>query len=162
MKKLIGMFILVVVIIVIDQLTKNAVIANFRLGETLSVIDGFFNLTYVRNTGAAFGFGAGYADWFRISVFLALPTIACFWLVWAIWNEHKKNMLMCLAYSLVLAGAVGNLIDRYVLKFVVDFFDFYLGNYHFAAFNIADSAITIAAFLIIADYFVNRDEQVKE
>ena len=161
MKKLVGMFLLVVGIVVIDQITKNSIVANFKLGESLPVIDGFFNLTYVRNTGAAFGFGAGYSDWFRISIFLALPTIACGWLVWAIWNEHKKNFLMCLAYTLVLGGAIGNLIDRYTLKFVIDFFDFYVGNYHFAAFNIADSAITIAAFLIIIDYFVNREKQVK-
>jgi len=153
MRRLIGMSILITVIVIIDQWTKGVVRQNFYLGETVPVIDGFFNFTYVKNTGAAFGFGAGAGDLFRISMFLVLPTLACFGFLYAMWTTRKNNFMMCLAYALVLAGAIGNLIDRYILKYVVDFFDFYIGQHHFAAFNVADSSITIAAFLIIIDFF---------
>jgi len=147
------MAVIIIIFIFLDQYTKHLVAQNFYLGEVRPIIDGFFNLTHVRNTGAAFGFGAGSSDWFRITFFLALPVIACVWLLWAIWKTAQTNLLMCVAYTLVFAGAVGNLIDRFRLRYVVDFFDFYHKNYHFAAFNIADSCITIAAFLIIFDYF---------
>ncbi len=159
MRRIFGMGLLILVLVIIDQWTKGIVQQNFYLGETIPVIDGFFNFTYVKNTGAAFGFGAGAGDLFRISLFLVLPTIACFGFLYAMWTTRKNNFLMCLAYSLVLAGAIGNLIDRYTLKYVVDFFDFYFREHHFAAFNVADSSITIAAFLIIYDFF--RQSRVK-
>jgi signal peptidase II len=153
MRRMIGMGVMIIILVALDQWTKGMIQQNFYHGETYPVIKGFFNLTYAKNTGAAFSFGANASDAFRISMFLVLPTIACFGFAYAIWSTRKKNMLMCTAYSLVLAGAIGNLIDRYMLKYVVDFFDFYIGEHHFAIFNVADSAISIAAFLIILDFF---------
>ena len=80
--------------------------------------------------------------------------LACFWLVWLIWTHRHKSLLPGLTYSFILAGAIGNLIDRFTLDYVVDFFDFYIGNSHFPAFNIADSSITIGAALLIWEYII--------
>jgi signal peptidase II len=148
-------------VILLDQFTKGAIQQNFRLGESLAVIPGFFNLVYVQNTGAAFGMGAGSGDFIRITFFLALPTLACVWLMWLIWSTRHTSAWLCTTYSLILSGAIGNLIDRYSLKYVVDMFDFYIGTSHFAAFNIADSAISIAAVMLIID-FVYFEKKRKE
>ena len=154
MNRIWKMAILMFAIILLDQLTKGVVQSSFFLGESLSVIDGFFNLTYVRNPGAAFGFLATGSLEVRQFMFLFLPVLACIWLVVLIWKTRKdKSILLCLAYSLILAGAIGNLIDRFSMGYVVDFLDFYYGKNHFPAFNVADSSITIAAFFLIYDFF---------
>ena len=137
-------------IILSDQFTKGIIQSNFILGESLPVIDGFFNITYVQNPGAAWGMGSSFAGITRYIFLLYLPVCACFWLVHLIWTERRtKSILACLSYSLILAGAIGNLIDRFSLGHVVDFLDFYLESTHFPAFNIADSSITIGACLMI-------------
>jgi signal peptidase II len=158
------MSLMIVGVVLLDQFTKGAIQQNFRLGESLAVIPGFFNLVHVQNTGAAFGMGAGSGDFIRITFFLVLPTLACFWLMWLIWTTRHTSAWLCTTYSLIFAGAVGNLIDRYSLKYVVDMFDFYIGTSHFAAFNIADSAITIAAIMLIIDfiYFEKKRKEIEE
>ena len=105
---------------------------------------------------AAFGFGGAFHDWIRYALFLALPVIACVWLSVLLVKSIDGPKIMSWAYALILGGAIGNLIDRFRLDFVVDFFDFYIGDYHFATFNVADSAITIAAGLIIIDFFLHK------
>lgn len=152
MQRIWSMSLLITAIILIDQFTKGAVQANFYHGESITVIDGLFNLTYVRNPGAAFGMGANAHDSLRAIFFLALPVLACFWLIWLMWQTRHNNLLLCLAYSLIFAGAVGNLIDRFTLDYVVDFLDFHWYGKHFPAFNVADSAISIAAVLLIIDF----------
>lgn len=144
---------LIATIILVDQITKGVIQSSFYLSESVKVIPGFFDFTYVRNPGAAFGMGANASDFVRKLFFLVLPVIACIWLCWLIWQQRNKSVLLGTAYSLILAGAVGNLIDRFSLGYVVDFLDFYWGRHHFPAFNIADSAITIAAGLLIIDFF---------
>lgn len=154
MQRIWSMSLMITAIILVDQFTKGAVQSNFYHGESITIIDGLFNLTYVRNPGAAFGMGANAHDTLRAIFFLALPVLACFWLIWLIWTTRKTNALLCCAYSLIFAGAVGNLIDRFSLNYVVDFLDFYIGQSHFPAFNVADSAISIAAVLIIIDFLI--------
>lgn len=149
------MTIMMSLIILIDQVTKGIVQSKFFLGETVPVIEGLFNFTYVKNPGAAFGFLANASIEIRQFMFLLLPVIACLWLVILIWKTRHENFLLCISYSLILAGAIGNLIDRFSMGYVVDFLDFYYGKNHFPAFNIADSSITIAAFLLIID-FINE------
>lgn len=156
MKKIIAYLLFVVFVIIVDQVSKIYVFENFRLGESVPVIDGFFNLTYVQNKGAAFGFGGTFNNWIRYTLFLFVPVIACFWLLYALVKSIKGPAIMSWAYALILGGAVGNLIDRFRLDFVVDFFDFYIGTSHFATFNVADAAISLAAGLIILDYFLNH------
>lgn len=143
-------------LILIDQFTKGAIQSSFQWGETLPVIDGFFSLAYVKNTGAAFGFGAGGPEWFRVIFFLALPVIFCGYIFYMLVKTIKGPFYLSLAYALILAGATGNLIDRFYLGYVVDFFLFYWKEEanHFPAFNVADSCITIAAFLLIYDFYV--------
>ena len=151
MNRIWKMSLLISFLILVDQITKGVIQSTFSLGENISVIDGFFNITYVRNSGAAFGMGAGASEIIRQILFILLPVLACFWLVTLIWKTRKDNLVLCLAYSLILAGAIGNLIDRVSLGYVVDFLDFYIGYKHFPAFNVADSAITVGAFFLIWD-----------
>lgn len=148
------MSIMITVIILADQFTKGMIQQSFMLGESVPIIEGFFNFTYVRNPGAAFGMGRDAPDFLRAIFFLFIPVVACFWMLFLIWKERRNNFLLCLAYSLIFAGAVGNLIDRFSLNYVVDFLDFHIGYHHFPAFNIADSSISIAAGLLIWDYIL--------
>ena len=143
-------------IILVDQLTKAAIQSNFSYGDSIPIIEGLFNLTYVRNTGGAFGLFAGAAENIRTPLFLLLPTLACIWLTWLIWVYQKKCLLSGMIYSLILAGAVGNLIDRFAYGYVVDFLDFYWGDSHFPAFNIADSSISVGAFLLIVELLIQK------
>ena len=151
-----------IAIVVIDQWSKGTVSSTFRLGESMPVIDGFFNLTYVRNSGAAFGFGNAFNNWLRYSLFLALPVIACIWLIYLLIKTINGPLIMSFAYTLILGGAIGNLIDRFRLDYVVDFFDFYIGKSHFATFNVADAAISVAAGLLIIDYFLQSRRDKKD
>ena len=153
MNRIWKMSILMSIIILVDQVTKGIVQSKFFLGESVVVIDGFFNFTYVKNPGAAFGFLASAPLEVRQLMFLLLPVIACLWLVTLIWKTRYENFLLCLAYSLILAGAIGNLIDRFSMGYVVDFLDFYYGRNHFPAFNVADSSITIAAFFTYRRFY---------
>ena len=139
-------------LIIIVQRVKGWTQTQFQIeGQSITVIDGFFNLTYVKNTGAAFGMGGQAAPLLRALMFLVIPTIFSFWVLFMLFKSIKGTFHMSLAYALILAGAVGNLIDRYSLGYVVDMFHFYVRSYHFYVFNVADSCITIAAFILIGD-----------
>lgn len=154
------MCVMIATIIIADQITKGLVQQKFFLGESIPVISGLLNLTYVKNPGAAFGMLAYAPDYIRTPLFFALPVVASFWLLYLIWTTRNKNFIHCLAYSLIFAGAVGNLIDRFSMNYVVDFIDFFWGSHHFAAFNIADSAISIAAGILIIDLlFSNKKKE---
>ena len=153
---------MMVAIILIDQFTKGAVQSKFYLGESIPIIKGIFNFTYVRNPGAAFGFGANSGELFRLVLFKIVPVLACFWLLFLVWQERNRSLLLATAYALIFAGAVGNLIDRFALNYVVDFLDFYWGSKHFPAFNVADSSISIAAGLLIIDFFKTFKEDKAE
>ena len=159
MKKLVILIILAILIIVIDQWSKIYVAGNFYIGESVPVIKGLFNFTYVRNSGAAFGFGGAFDNWIRYSIFRALPVVACVWLAYLMVKSYKDELLLSLSYSLILGGAIGNLIDRFRLDFVIDFFDFYYGKSHFATFNVADAAISVAAGLLIIDFFIQKKKE---
>lgn len=145
--------VLIVGLIILDQVTKYAIRSKMYVGESFDIIKGLFSITYVRNPGAAFGFLATANDSIRKPLFLFLPVLACFWLCYLIWTSRNQNKLLCVSYSLILAGAVGNLIDRFLLGYVVDFLDFYWQMSHFPAFNVADSSISVAAGLLILDFF---------
>lgn len=143
-------------LIIVDQLSKGAIQSSLFYGQTIPVIEGFFSIAYVKNTGAAFGFGAGGPEWFRQVFFLGLPVVFCLWIFWMLIKTLKGPFYLSLAYALIIAGAVGNLIDRFSLGYVVDFLMFYWKDEsnHFPAFNVADSCITVAAGLLIIDFFV--------
>jgi signal peptidase II len=142
-----------VVVIVLDQLSKAAIGSHFGYGESMAVLP-FFNLVLAHNTGAAFSFlddAGGMQRW----LFSAIAIVASVWIVWLL-RRHPSQKLFCFALAFILGGALGNLIDRIAYGYVVDFLDFHWGNYHFAAFNLADSAITCGAGLLIWDSFKGK------
>ncbi|MFN5498282.1 MAG: signal peptidase II [Burkholderiales bacterium] len=136
------------VIFLLDQLTKIAIVGAFQLGESLPITS-FFNLVRVHNAGAAFSFVADAGGWQRW-FFTGLGTVAALVMVYLL-RMHAGQTLFCLALSLLLGGAVGNVVDRVLYSHVIDFLDFYYGTWHFPAFNVADSAITMGACLLILD-----------
>ena len=144
---------LAALIIVLDQISKLWISSHFIYGESLRVTD-FFNLVLAHNSGAAFSFLSDAGGWQRW-MFSAIAIVAAVWIV-RLLREHAQQTLFCLALTLVLGGAVGNLIDRVAYGYVVDFLDFYWGSYHFPAFNVADSAISVGAVLLILDSFKKK------
>ena len=139
---------LAVLIVLADQYTKTLIVSAFQLGEGFAVTS-FFNIVRVHNLGAAFSFLAdadGWQRWF----FTGLGVVASTVMVWMLWR-HAGQTLFSLAITLILGGAVGNVIDRVVHGYVIDFLDFYWGSTHFPAFNVADSAITLGAAGLILD-----------
>ena len=136
------------VLVLADQFTKILVLGSFQLGEG-KLVTGFFNLVRVHNAGAAFSFLAGASGWQRW-FFTALGLVAAVVIVWMI-KSHPGQRLFCLAMAGILGGAVGNVIDRVLYGYVVDFLDFHWAGMHFPAFNLADSAITLGAAGLILD-----------
>lgn len=139
-----------------DQLSKQWVLGNFKLYESVQLLP-FFNLTYVRNYGAAFSFLSDAGGWQR---WLFTAVAVGFSVLLTVWLRRQSAGLWCLnlAYTLVIGGALGNLVDRLMHGFVVDFLDFYWKTSHYPAFNIADSAICVGAVLIIWDSFFGGDK----
>jgi signal peptidase II len=137
------------VVLLLDQLTKIIINSSFTLYESLNIIPGLFNLTYIRNPGAAFGFLADADPMFRSVFFIAVSVVAVIFIILVIRKVKTNELLSTFGLSLILGGALGNLIDRIRFGEVIDFLDFYLGSYHWPAFNMADSAISIGALLLI-------------
>lgn len=151
--------ILFTILIIVDQVTKLMIKSKFVLYESVPVIDGFFNITYVLNPGAAFGILANLPETYRKGFFIIITIIAISAILYLMIKEsHFK--LRSVAYTLILSGAVGNFIDRVYMGKVVDFLDVYIKNHHWPAFNVADSAITIGVFLLILDMvFINNESK---
>ena len=139
---------LALITLLLDQLTKIAIVGSFQLGEALPLTS-FFNLVRVHNPGAAFSFLADAGGWQRW-FFTGLGTVAALVMIYLL-RMHAGQSLFCLSLSLLLGGAVGNVIDRVLYSHVVDFLDFHYAGWHFPAFNVADSAITVGACLLILD-----------
>jgi signal peptidase II len=133
-----------------DQITKYVAVQQLALSQIVAVTP-FFNLVLVYNAGAAFSFLSDAAGWQR-GVFIGIALIASAWIVFLL-RRHPHQRLFALALSLVLAGAVGNVIDRVLHGAVIDFLDFHAYGYHWPAFNVADSAISCGAALLIWDAF---------
>lgn len=138
---------LALVVIVLDQISKYAIIGRFAYAERLPVIDGFFDLTLLYNPGAAFSFLAGHSGWQRW-FFAGIAVVASVVLI-SLLRSQRGQPMFSTALGLILGGAIGNLIDRLVLGHVTDFLLFYQGSWAFPAFNLADCAITLGAALLI-------------
>jgi signal peptidase II len=149
-------------IIALDQLTKHLVIERFQLGESISIIQNFFNLTYVRNTGAAFGLFAQTNPAFRVPFFLIIPLIALASIFYLFKNLKDDDHKLSTAFSLIIGGAIGNLIDRLAYSYVIDFLDFHWKyQIHFPAFNVADSVICIGVALLTIDMLQKEAKEKK-
>lgn len=142
-------------IIALDQLTKHLVVQRFHLGESLRLIPGLFSLTYVRNPGAAFGLLNTWDPVYRIPFFITIPVVALAAIFFVFRKISAGDLILSSALSLVIGGAIGNLIDRVAYNYVIDFLDFYWkeNGPHFPAFNVADSAISVGVALLILDIF---------
>lgn len=147
-------------LIAADQLTKLAILSIFKLGEGVAVTP-FFNLVFVFNRGAAFSFLAGADGWQRW-FFTVLALAVSAWII-VMLRRHPQERRLCAALTLIMGGALGNVIDRVVHGAVVDFLDFHVAGWHWPAFNIADSAITVGALLLVWDQFrtgkVSKEER---
>lgn len=146
-------------VLVWDQWSKQWVLENFHWGESREVLKGFFNLTYVRNKGAAFGFLHSAPESLREPFFVIVPVLAICVLSFLYWRLKEGQKLSAIALSLILSGAVGNLIDRMRFGYVVDFLDFYLPSLgHWPAFNIADSCIVVGVGILFVLSFLRKDQ----
>ena len=150
----------ILLIIIFDQWTKLLVLNHFNYGESLLLIRDFFNFTYVRNTGAAFGFLAGSDPTFRVPFFLIVPVIAMVVLGFLYRDLPETAKWRAMALGLVSGGALGNLIDRVRLGYVVDFLDFHFKSvYYFPAFNVADSAICVGVGILLLSTIGKKEQQ---
>jgi signal peptidase II len=145
-------------ILSVDQWTKYSIQKRLPLHHTVSVVKGFFNLTHVRNPGGAFGILGGEGGRLSSSLFVLVSLIAIGIIIFFFFKTREDEKILSLAFSMVLSGAIGNLIDRFRIGEVIDFFDFQISSFHWPAFNIADSAITIGIGLILVEIF-SRDHR---
>ncbi len=136
-------------IILWDQITKLLILHFLPLYSAIEIIPGFFNLVHVRNTGAAFSILAGASSVWRQGLFVSLTILVVIILLFAYGKLRPDDRWTRTAYALITGGALGNLVDRLRLGEVVDFLDCYVGAYHWPAFNLADSAITIGALMLV-------------
>jgi signal peptidase II len=146
-------------IVLLDQVTKLWIAASMRLHQSIPVIDGFFDLTYVRNTGAAFSMFAGHSATYRVPFFVIVSTIAVIVILSFVRStpaSHKAALLGC---AFVLGGALGNLIDRVAYGEVIDFLDVHYAGWHWPAFNVADTFISTGVILLLIRGVFTRDER---
>jgi len=152
-------FLTIVFVIIGDQWSKLGIIAHFDYGESIILIRDFFNVTYVRNTGAAFGFLAAANPTFRVPFFLVVPIVAMVVLGFLYRDLPANAKWRAMALGLVSGGAIGNLIDRVRLGYVVDFLDFHYNTaYYFPAFNVADSAICVGVTILLLSTLTTKKE----
>jgi signal peptidase II len=137
--------------VILDQVSKLVVVSSMQLYQSIPITS-FFKLTYVRNTGAAFSFlseAGGWQRWFFAGLAIIISMVIAVWLT----RLKQHETVLAVALSLVLGGAIGNLIDRLAYGYVIDFLDVYYENWHWPAFNIADSAITLGVVLMLLESF---------
>lgn len=149
-------------IVCVDQLTKMYIHTNFHLGESKAIIEGFFDITYVRNLGAAFGFLAKSHPQFRDMFFLLMPPVALAVIIMILRTVDNSDRIQIFALSCVFGGAVGNYIDRLHYGFVVDFLDFHIKEYRWPAFNVADISIVSGVCILLLLMFLQKDELPKK
>ncbi len=155
-------FLIAVLIVFFDQVAKWIVARNLSLHDSLVVIPGLFRITHVQNRCAAFGLFADSPTQWKIAILIAFSLIALVVVSALLWKNSHAMSVTGVGLALILGGAVGNLWDRLINGHVVDFLDFYVGSYHWPAFNIADSAIVVGALLLVAEIlFSKAPEQQK-
>lgn len=137
------------IVIIVDQITKWLVLVNMPLYESISIIDNVFNLTHIHNSGGAFGFMANQSPLIRKILFHGVSLVSLGVIVYFYHQAPTNYPFLLVALSLIFGGAIGNLIDRFRMGEVVDFLDFYIGSYHWPAFNVADSAVSVGVTVLM-------------
>ncbi len=148
-----------VAVLALDQVTKYLVDTKMLLHESVPVINGLFSITYIKNPGAAFGFLSGAHPLFRTVFFVGITVAAVLLIFYYIKKNTAEESLLTMSLSLIMGGAVGNLIDRVRFGEVIDFLDVYIGPHHWPAFNVSDSAISIGAVLLLLEMLRRRKER---
>tara|TARA_B100001778_G_C18361314_1_gene526558 strand:+ start:150 stop:620 length:471 start_codon:yes stop_codon:yes gene_type:complete len=145
------------VLVLADQISKTIVVRTMSLYESIPVIQNFFHFTYITNDGMAFGieFPFGYFIFSAVSILLTL------FLFWYLWSVRNHSIVIRLGLAMIIAGAIGNLIDRLFLGEVIDFLDFMIGNFHWYVFNLADSYVTVGMTLILIDSIILEKKREK-
>ena len=147
---------LVLTILILDRWTKALIQTDFDLNESVTVIDGLFNITYVRNTGVAFGIFSSISSPLKavlLSIFTAFAAVTV--IAYSV-RSSSGNRLLQIALALILGGALGNLYDRLAYGYVIDFLEFYAGTFHWPSFNVADSAVSTGVVLLALEIIRNE------
>lgn len=142
--------------IILDQFSKFFVATHIPKYYSIKVIDNFFNLTHIRNSGVAFGMFAGFASQYKTMFFIFISTIAIIAILSFFRHTPDSQKMAQIGLILIFSGAVGNMIDRILYREVIDFLDFYYKEHHWPAFNVADSCITVGVGLMMIDLFKQR------
>ncbi len=146
-------------VLALDRFSKWIVASRMGLGETIPVVPGFFRITHVENSGAAFGLFSDSSFEWKLTLLILFSLLALAVVSVLLWkNSHMVNTTGT-ALSMILGGALGNLWDRMISGHVVDFLDFYVGSYHWPSFNVADSAIVLGAILLVADIVFSKSPE---
>ena len=161
MKKYLVFFCIAIFVVLLDQVSKAFILSNLKLHESIDVINGLFNIVHVRNSGAAFGMFADSSEAFRSIFFLGIGVLALSLIIYYIGQIKNGQTKLLVSLSLIFAGAIGNLIDRIRFGSVIDFIDIYISTFHWPAFNVADSAITVGAYLMLMEMFRRSKERGK-
>ncbi len=143
-------------IIVLDQVTKSLILRWLPLYDSIQVIPGFFNITHIHNPGGAFGLLADQSPFLRKTLFLAVSGVASIVVLYFYFQTPRAYGWLSAGFALIFGGAIGNLIDRLRFGIVVDFLLFYIGPYHWPAFNVADSAITVGVAIFALHILFNK------
>ena len=146
--------ILCLLLLSLDQYTKYMIVSSMSLGESIALIPQFFHLTYIRNYGAVFGFlNNSHTDW-QFWLFMVSIILVCIFVLYTL-RSNKDNILVWIACTFLLAGGFGNTLDRIQFRYVIDFFDFFIGEYHWPAFNFADCYILIAIIILLSEPYLH-------
>jgi signal peptidase II len=148
--------ILVVLILLADRVSKSAIASQFDLGQPAPVVDGVFNITYVQNTGVAFGILSSFSSPVKVLFLCLVAAIAAIVVIIYSLRNDARNRLLQGALALVLAGALGNLYDRMRYGYVIDFLEFHARGYYWPSFNVADTSISIGVVLLAWEMFRNE------
>ena len=158
--KYLTLFLISNVLILVDQYSKFLVTLHLPLYASRKVIEGFFYLTHVRNPGVAFGLFAGVESEYKAWIFVFISSIAIIAILFIYHHTPNEHRMVRTGLILIFSGAIGNVIDRIVYKEVIDFLDVFYKSYHFPAFNVADSCITIGVGLMVLDLFQSHPKQL--
>lgn len=136
-------------VVIADQITKLLVLNNLPFNQHIAVIAGFFNIVHIKNPGGAFGLLADLSPHWRTIIFLFISSLAVGLIFYFYSKTPQSHPWLAAGFALIFGGAIGNLIDRLRYSFVIDFLDFYIAKYHWPAFNLADSAITVGIAIFV-------------
>jgi signal peptidase II len=153
-------FLLALIVVLLDRWTKRLVAAHIAMYSHIQIIPGFFRITHTENTGAAFSLFADSPSHWKTALLIGFSVIAMIVVIGLLWKQKRGMTLTGIALSLILGGAVGNLWDRVASGRVVDFLLFYVKQYQWPVFNLADSAIVVGALLLVIEIFFSRPKDV--